>query len=277
MRDIQNKLLNGTQALPLNWIRGDIEKGSYLGTTFYVHSELGKSSGFRYMNYSEMPAEVWNHQLMAVDVDSESSIEEYLIKFGFPFSPARNSPDSLYFFDNLFRERCLKAIGRTQVIQDNDCPSLFPMRSTPEAADLDPAITLEEAATTIEAFQIVVRNLEDVIKLNADLFRFDSFINAGASNPFVSVLGGAVYIDRRDNMPLPSCGMLSSAICNQIIEALRDPVPWKLCACEGCGKAFKRKQGAKNPSSVSEYCCVACEQRQRKRNQRAAAKNRIQH
>ena len=74
--------MNGTQALPLNWIRGDIEKGSYLGTTFYVHTELGKSSGFRYMNYNEMPAEVWNHQLMAVDVDSESSIEEYLIAEG---------------------------------------------------------------------------------------------------------------------------------------------------------------------------------------------------
>ena len=75
-----------------------------------------------------------------------------------------------------------------------------------------------------------------------------------------------------------SYSLLTAAICNQMIDAIADPIPWRDCACDGCNVTFKRKQSKANaPTSDSIYCCTACEERQKKRNQRAAAKNRIQH
>lgn len=138
------------------------------------------------------------------------------------------------------------------------------------------AISFAEASLTLEILQVAVLSVMRCIRHGGMIHmkHLDAF-NIGSSNPRTIQYGGW-HSGAATSQQLHS--MLTAAICNQVIDAFNDPAPWRDCACEGCHVTFKRKQSkAKTPASDSVYCCSACEERQKKRNQRSAAKNRIQH
>ena len=75
-------------------------------------------------------------------------------------------------------------------------------------------------------------------------------------------------------------GCLTSAICNQIIDWIRDPALPRYCAAPDCNRIFKRQrkfQEARTDSrsaSDSVYCSDRCRERhkqQRRRERRKAA------
>lgn len=136
------------------------------------------------------------------------------------------------------------------------------------------AISLDEAALTLAMLQEAVRSIMDSVRNGSAIHaRHLDTVNMGSSYQRLLHWDGA-YSGARTRWQHYS--MLTSAICNQVIDAFADEAPWRDCACEGCSVTFKRKQSrAYAPTSDSIYCCVACEERQKKRNQRAAARNRI--
>ena len=144
-----------------------------------------------------------------------------------------------------------------------------------EQLDSD-AISLAEASLTLETLQIAVLNVMHCIRHGGLIhMKYLDAFNLGSSNSrrlhYGDWRSGAATSQQAHSM-------LTAAICNQMLDAFVDPAPWRDCACEGCGITFKRKQSrAKAPASDSIYCSSACEERQKKRNQRAAAKSRIQH
>lgn len=259
---------------PISWVVGAVTQGELFGEQFLVHSK--EQGSYNVMTCADLPCELWNHELASVECESEDSVIEFVRSFGFPFSPMRNSESCMvHSFDYSLVTHMADAIGATDNLTENDyCGLMLKGRNCREAA-CDPTISLSEATETIRAFQIVISNLSDAVK-GTDHFRFADFVNAGSCNPMIATNFNIELIDRNSDS-LIACGLLTSAICNQIIEAMADTALWKECACEGCGRVFKRKHGAKNPNAVSRYCCTECENRQRKRNQRAAAKSRIKH
>ena len=141
------------------------------------------------------------------------------------------------------------------------------------------AISTTEAALCLEMLQTSVTALMERIRDGAQISnaQFEPF-NACTMNPLrlattapgAKALGGHGVQDAYLS--------LTAAICNQVVDTFADDTPWRECACVGCGRIFKRKQGKANkPTSDSYYCCKRCEERQKKRNQSAAAKNRIKH
>ncbi|MEG0323278.1 MAG: hypothetical protein RR619_04715 [Raoultibacter sp.] len=262
-------------AAPISWVVGDIRSASFFGNPCLAHAK-SKTNSWDVMHYDDLPKEVWNHELMGVNCKTPDSVFEFIRSFGFPFSPLRNNESCMsHSFEPPFFERTANVIGITDNMIENDyCGLVFKDRDEYDAACC-PVISLSEASLTIRAFQIVVSNLSEAVKGN-DYFRFANFVNAGACNAMIATDFNMESIDRRQDN-LRSCGLLTSAICNQIVETLSDSALWRECACKGCQRVFKRKSGAKNPNAVSQYCCTECETRQRKRNQRAAAMNRIKH
>lgn len=138
------------------------------------------------------------------------------------------------------------------------------------------AISIEEASLTLRMLQDSVSSIMDAVRGRSTVHaRHLDVINMGSSYPRLLHWNGA-YSGTQNKQQRYS--LLTAAICNQIIDAFADVTPWRDCACEGCNVTFKRKQsGAYAPTSDSVYCCTACEERQKKRNQRAAARNRIRH
>lgn len=142
------------------------------------------------------------------------------------------------------------------------------------------AISFREASLTIRMLQESVERVMDTVRTGRSIhMRYLDTFNMGSSHSRIIryQAGGSVAISGAKTT-LQRYSLLTSAICNQVIDSFADPIPWRDCACEGCITTFKRKQSRANaPTSDSIYCCTACEERQRKRNQRAAAKDRIRH
>ena len=158
--------------------------------------------------------------------------------------------------------------------------SFFKNLYSPSNKGIQDAISFAEAALTLEMLQESIRALMNSVRTGAKVhMRHLDTINMGSANPYLLLIssdGVTSYSSAETERQQYS--LLTAAICNQILDSFRDTAPWRACACKGCTTIFKRKQGLANtPSSDSVYCCKACEERQKKRNQRMAAKNRILH
>lgn len=240
------------------------------------------------INASMLPIEFFNHELMAVDVESEPSIFEFLKKWGFPYAPSRNPAtapitEADFELNRHFKDACKTTsdlIWAVHEIRENAAKEAGELDEDEYTSDDygDSVISFEEAALTIKTLQDVVRSIWSHFR-NRESIDFTA-INRGSCHPYVAqehmfirTVGGW-----DNNHSLASFGLFTSAICNQIIETIADNTQWRECACEGCEVIFKRKQsGSLSPYSESVYCCKRCEERQKKRNQRKAAKNRIEH
>ena len=242
----------------------------------------------RTVSASDLPVEFFNHQLMEVDTASEPSVFTFVSAWGLPFAPSRNPAtthvtDGDYKLDQLFEDSCEEtdelAIDVHQIREEETRErGEIAGNEFPSEDYGDRVVSRTEAALTIKALQDGVLSIREHLRsgTDADL----TAINRGACNPRRGVQVGfvprLVFHDSQET--LGGFGLLTSAICNQILETIADGTEWRECACEGCDVIFKRKQaGSSTPYSESIYCCKQCEERQKKRNQRLAAKNRIDH
>lgn len=176
------------------------------------------------------------------------------------------------------------------------------------------SITFEEARYSIFALQFAVHNIREGVKFGLHPYKFSHIITPCASNsytpfyeqlriPYNAEFGSiGILTDSENSLCSPSIvdlptsnslnvlplndfshlsvrGSLTSAICNQILKTMADPTEWRTCKCEGCEVVFKHRYGRGNRRvhNDSVYCSQKCSERQKKRNQRAAAKNRIKH
>lgn len=217
---------------------------------------------------NSLPTEFYAHQLLEVDTGNRASVHGFVRSWGLPFSPLRYSECCVCPSSEL-EER-----GRMGIERTNELGSRY------SVAYAERIISFEEAAATIDLLQAVTYQLFAVILAEVEGRCFEKGF---CSDPINAVSCNGLLLE---SMPSSTCtrpgyvplGSLTSAIANQMIEVINDHAEWKICACDGCGKPFKHKQTErKNPDSKSIYCCQKCAERQRKRNQREAAKNRIRH
>lgn len=242
----------------------------------------------RNINASMLPVEFFNHELMAVDPDSEPSVYEFVKEWGFPYAPSRNPATAPithedWELENHFKEVCKETGELTwevHEIREDAARAAGELDENESTSDDygDSVISFAEASLTIRTLQDVVKSIWAHFR-EGERIDFTA-VNRGSCHPYVAqqhmfirTVGGW-----DDNRSLASFGLFTSAICNQIIETIADNTPWRDCACEGCEVIFKRKQaGSLAPYSESIYCCKRCEERQKKRNQRKAARNRMKH
>lgn len=263
-------------ARPISWPAGTVRaRGDYL------HMETSKRIG-----EPDLPVEFFNNELMAVDPDSDSSLFDFCSKWGFPYSPTRNSHPSQCKW---LKRRTFQYAQRAVSLTDEANDSYYQLYESyghstaqwDENGYNSAIISIWEVSFTIELFQNAVRELREYVKGERGRFIYSEMVDLASCNPMqadweLANTDRAGAARRLKQIPLNMCGFLTPAICNQIIGTMADSTPWKLCANEKCGKPFKHRHGLKRTAHRdSAYCCQRCSDNQRKRNQRAAAKQRV--
>jgi len=268
------------EARPLSWRRGETRReGKAL--RFITDGTIGTDS---------LPREFFNHQLLECDAKNADALAAFVSEWGAPYSPYRFDAHCIYSppdFEggrvkhNQLGKKHKAAVEETNPYIDDGWLAYD-------------AISLSEAAATIELLQSFVYLMHDTIRARYDAdnspcagrsaneeraahlaqqFRDSArAINAAACHPMQIVANDFLRVDIRQDFPRG----LTSAICNQIIEAVNDDVsPWR--ACKSCGHIFKRKQGgSEKADSDSAYCCKKCADRQRQREYRAKKRKAAQ-
>lgn len=257
---------------PLTWVVGKIRDFGH-GLLLWPEKQV-----------SSIPVEFWNHQLMDLSLKDPRDLHDFVSKWGIPYHPFRN----LSYLSEEMRDLCgiTATEEHARVFVPMPQPKevgagyFFTSFGSPRLS----FISNEELYHSIEVLKICVNILvygNDIenTALVADVLRT---VNSAACNPqrlSLFALADSVIWDKQGET-LEARGLLTSAICNQLISAFADTAQWKECACKGCKRIFKRKQPetiSTRPDSDSKYCCTKCKNRQTKRNQREAARNRIRH
>lgn len=236
------------------------------------------------MHYEDLPIEFFNHQIVEMPPldlcpeDEISNANELLCfceKWGLPFSPYREYGARLQSGNETLPSN---EWGQAIRITDSFYPG-FSQSLTNKGL----FVSVSEAARSIQDLSLFASSVSKIANGANGSFGMSEIFNAAyprSAAYWCSETGGMNSTKAPESVfdfGDTRSGGLTAAVCRQMIETLSDPAPWRECACKGCGKMFKRKQGAKNPHRDSSYCCKKCEERQRKRNQREAARNRIDH
>lgn len=259
-------------ATPFAWVAGKVE-GDDQGFVLWPERRV-----------SSLPVEFWNHQLTGFALDDSSALADFVSAWGIPYHPFRNLS---YLSDDMRKSSGIEETEEQARIyipmphpDEVGAGYFFTSYSSPRLS----FISVKELRRSIEVLRLCVNALvrgKDFGSpaLVADVLRA---VNSASCNPerlSLCNFADSVMWDKQGET-LEARGLLTSAICNQLVSAFADGAEWKVCACEGCGRVFKRKQPesmATRPDSDSKYCCTRCKNRQAKRNQREAAKNRTQH
>lgn len=262
------------------WAHSPIRIEECKGHLFFVQDRANGS----FTRYEDLPIEFFNHQIPEISrlvhgIEDEISNADELLhfceKWGLPFSPYREYGAKLQSGNET------PPVNEwEQAIRTTD--SFFP-GFLQSLSNVGLFVSVREAALSIQDLSMFASSVSIIADGAHSSFGMGDVYNAAyprSTAYWCSETGGikstkAVgsvfdFGDARN-------GGLTAAVCRQMIETLSDPAPWRECACKGCGRMFKRKQGAKNPHRDSAYCCKKCEERQRKRNQREAAGKRIDH
>lgn len=275
-------------------------------------SMIGTGSGFApstWMTADSLPIEFFSHQLFDYDPFDKEDVSRFVSEWGMPFSPQRNATfclkdwgivwqyaqtgiaetwnleEALTKTDTNSAEAALiEKLESGELSEESLVSEVERLRANVCIDTIGNVISSMEASTTLFVLQETVRTMLDITEsggwVSDELDRALNVLYAGSCNPRTVLSNKYWYRGGISNLgsDLRYRGQLTSAICNQIIEAVEDTAPWRKCACEGCGRIFKRKQSKSgNPDSDSIYCSDKCMERQKKRNQRSAAKNRAQH
>lgn len=229
-----------------------------------------------------LPIEFWNHQMMECDPNDESQLKEFIERWGVPFHPCRNLKPLAA------KLRTESGIAETEA----HAPVFFPQ---PKPGQIDEGLFVPDAGSPSLSYISKREAKSAVVLLQTFVEKFVygiggwyrgrdglEIINAAACCSRVLRyldMAGSVVLDY-ESEALSGRGLLTSAICNQLIDSFADDAEWKECGCDGCGRVFKRKQPQNEnvkPDRDSKYCSERCKSRQVKRNQRAAARDRIMH
>jgi len=248
------------KAVPLSWTVGAVD----------VIGEPGApDSGFKQienklMSVSDLPTEFFNHQLMSCDCSNFDALQDFVTAWGFPYSPYRyiEGKDG---FRALSRGNARKEAKNAFTFTDALIKSSYPA-----------VVSLAEVKHAINSMQWVVTELRKAIAGEV----FDDFtivLNAATCSDFMV---GIVKDSRVSRHMFGYCWeveRLTSAICNQIVDAMANDTPWRLCACKGCGVVFKSRADTDNARGNAKYCSKTCQKKQEKRNKSASARHRIDH
>lgn len=282
--------------IDVEYTKSGMKKG--LEVIGYQASAFGSS-----MRISDLPTEFFNHQLFDYDADDEADVYRFLSQWGLLFSPSRENEYCLKDFPLDEWDEDYKGIRQTKSLEiflSRTELEPFDMRASVRSGNVLKMVAEDQESTFGDTVGLVVSSCEASCTLRLLQYITHSLIEITEShtysldelNQIVNVLEAAskhpLHIGAEElrcsinttkcGDGLKSHGFLVSAICNQIIGTLNDPAPWRKCACKGCERIFKRKQAkSSNPDSDSIYCCDKCLERQKKRNQRAAAKARTKH
>lgn len=233
------------------------------------------------MCYDELPVEFFNHQLMECDEDNSESVLMFIKKWGMPFSPMRTDVTCTFGFDALQGKSSDGIIETDYLYSIEELQGSFIISENEAKATIG---VLKKVVELLRSYVIESHNafnelasFEERKHLIYTRHRIGAVLNAGACNPLR--IGPLLYDPRgmgEDIIPLSYLGLLTSAICNQIIGAIaNEEVPWRKCACIGCNTLFKYQQSsAVIPYADSYYCCTSHADKQRKRNNR---KSRLKH
>ena len=251
------------RAKPCSWRVGPVETIGSPGDSDFAFVLLGD----KMMSAGDLPTEFFNHQLMACDCTDLDAIHDFVTRWGFPYSPYRYSPLGFRLLRRgRARSEAKEAIEATDGLKRG----------------LQPTIALAEVRHAICSLQTIVNELHKAVAGDGHEGNLHA-LNAAACNRFIAgKVEGSKLISTRFALGgnYSETERLTSAICNQMIDALADETPWRLCACEGCGVIFKKKQSREARDGArrnSKYCSDTCQERQKKRNQSAGAKNRVNH
>lgn len=226
----------------------------------------------RLMTAGNLPTEFFNHQLMDCDADNYISLCDFVGEWGLPFSPCRYTSLGAYVLPR----------GKARKLADEAMKQHAKIgeRSNPVA------ISIAEARHAIKTLQWVVAELRKAVK-GEPCEDFTATLNAALCNGYVlgrrvgsTARNVHIVTETRASLTNPwESERLTCAICNQILDAMADEAPWRIC--EACGIPFKQKQSkvkaTQKPRIQPKCCCERCHDRNKKRNQKAAAKSRIDH
>ena len=220
----------------------------------------------------ELPREFFNHQLLECKTRNDDgsfdthSLAAFVEAWGLPLSP--------YRFCN-----------RSYVAPDDELAAAMELTDSMNADGPMRALSIAEAALTIECLQHAVYLIHEAIRAN------DSDEGLGPLDDVSLDLIIALYpIDLAARLPVvifPHVGAehmeqrgVTAAICTQIVETIADKdTPWRECAAPDCNKRFgvpvifkyqqnDKEDAQRNPNA--EYCSVKCRERRKKQRQRAA-------
>lgn len=254
------------------------------GLEYYVFDL--ESCGVGPMHAGQLPIEFFNHQLFEPGKKSEDRVQSLMEGWGLLFSPLRNDwacLDGWQFLETM----SIQGVRETDAL----------IERVPELAGI--AVSKLEARSTHAVLKEIVLFLRKYIRSGGEDVKSLSMLagplNAAACNPFQAEAARVQqleYIDHADMKFEPGSeavnlldvaysaefppslrrtGMLTSAICNQILDTIAmEDVPWRECAFSGCDAIFKYPQSnaAKLMQDVA-YCCPKHGVNERKRKSRA--------
>ena len=301
------KAESGLKVTPISWTAAIVEQVDADGVEGVAINRKAYRQLENVVTEHDLPVEFFNHQLMDCDPEDRQALMDFMAEWGLLFSPFRSAkvPSGC----RLDAEQVEASISRTAVLEERmtidygdaeaELGRLLATGAIDEAdedrvANMltsyigEPAagrvVSLDEAASTLRILQKVVeivrKTARDGWENLEELYCVIGVLNAGSCNSLTVQLAPNCFYGL--NLEADRGGAyrvcLTSAICNQIIACLADKTPWRICECEGCNRVFKRKQAkTSSPNCDSKYCCDPCMERQKKRNQRKSAKNRIKH
>lgn len=216
----------------------------------------------------ELPREFFNHQLF-----DDVPIREFMERWGLLYSPLRNNPSCLNGWENL------ELLSEKGVEETEELLYRFPEYAGIAVSKLEAEATrsvLREAVLLMRDYIVKAsrpgkRSNREYQSLLESYYKMSQVFSGGSCNNYGFIRMGYLFSQDSDGpLGLRFLGQLTSAICNQVIDALKDvDEPWRKCAREGCDVIFKVQQSnAVAPHKDSRYCCVKCADTQRKRNNR---------
>ncbi|MGI6216878.1 MAG: hypothetical protein ACOYIK_04625 [Coriobacteriales bacterium] len=259
--------------LSFYWYSGEVEKftcGESEGYSFKPYKPKKNKPGTDTPGtfHDSLPVEFFSHELMEVVPEDETSLRRFLEGWGFPFSPARNNPSSLTWIkDESERDTLRRGMECTDSLQGKFEDDSFFLHCFPVISEC-------EAISTIECLQACIRSMFWQIEgeewERAIFPNWQGFIEAGARHNLEITAYGVPSMNPPRRSTLDSWGLLTSAICNQVIDAIADPAPWRKCVNEKCGRIFKyTRSDAKKPHCDAVYCCKQCGIAKRTRKSRS--------
>lgn len=245
------------------------------------------------MTTDRLPIELFNHQLFDSGKKTEDRTRTFMEGYGLLFSPLRSD---WACFDGwqLLETMSMQGVKETDIL----------IERKPELKGL--AVSKLEASATHAVLEEMVLFLRKYIrsggKDDKSLSMLAQPLTAASCNPYQvdapSVMEPAemaakiAFAEAMDLLepdrtralealssdqtaefprPLRQMGMLTSAICNQILSTIaNEDVPWRKCALDDCDVIFKYPQSnAVKLMQDAAYCCPKHGDRARKRKSRA--------
>lgn len=260
------------------------------GLEFYIGIQSEERDNENKLSTDSLPIEFFNHQLFETYTSKKNKENPdvtllFMEEWGLLFSPLRNNwgcLDGWQFLEamsmqgvketDFLLERTPELYGKavskleadtTRIVLQEivyflrkyiisggaDISSLQMIREPLNASSCYPFQLIDPSADEIKGISSNAKELLKLLDKEAtaqEKTRLDSLIEKDQ-----------LKMSRFKDKTLSEMGLLTSAICNQIIQSIWNTnLPWRECAYEKCDVIFKYSQSeARTPNADSAYCC----------------------